>query len=73
MTNEDKIEILASDVFDVDVDSVKADVILEESDYWDSMSKLALIAVFDSKFKRIIRGDDIKKFKTVQDILDAMN
>ena len=73
MTNEEKISILASDVFDVDIADIAPETILEESEYWDSMSKLALIALFDSKFNKTIKGIDVKKFKTIQDILNAMN
>lgn len=73
MTNEEKIELLADEVFDVDVTDVTPETVLDESDFWDSMSKLSLISVFDSNFKKTLKGEDIKKFKTVQDILNAMN
>lgn len=73
MTNEEKIELLAEDVFDVDVSEVTPETILEESDFWDSMSKLSLISVIDSNFKKTLKGEDIKNFKTVQDILNIMN
>lgn len=73
MTNEEKIELLADEVFDVDVTDVTPETVLDESDFWDSMSKLSLISVVDTNFKKMLKGEDIKKFKTVQDILDAMN
>lgn len=73
MTNEEKIELLADEVFDVDVADVTPETVLDESDFWDSMSKLSLISVIDSHFKKTLKGDDIKNLKTVQDILDLMN
>lgn len=73
MTNEEKIELLAEDVFDVDVSEVTPETVLEESDFWDSMAKLSLISVIDSNFKKTLKGEDIKNFKTVQDILNIMN
>ncbi len=73
MTNEEKIELLAEEVFDVDVSDVTSETVLDESDFWDSMSKLSLISVIDSNFKKTLKSDDIKKFKTVQDILNIMN
>lgn len=73
MTNEEKIELLAEDVFDVDVADVTPETVLDESDFWDSMSKLSLISVFGSNFKKMLKGEDIKNFKTVQDILNIMN
>lgn len=73
MTNEEKIELLAEDVFDVDVTEVTPETVLDESDFWDSMSKLSLISVIDSNFKKTLKGEDIKNLKTVQDILNLMN
>ncbi|MBP5156868.1 MAG: acyl carrier protein [Treponema sp.] len=73
MTSEEKISLLAEDVFDVELSELTPDTVLEESDFWDSMSKLSLTSVFDGTFKKVLNGEDIKKFKTVQDILDAMN
>jgi acyl carrier protein len=73
MTNEEKITILAEDVFDVDVADVTPETVLEESDFWDSMSKLSLVSVFDEKFGKTLKGEQIKTFVTVQDILNAMN
>lgn len=73
MTNEEKIKLLAEDVFGVEVEEVTPEIVLDEADFWDSMSKLSLISVFDSEFNKLINKDDIKKFITVQDILDSMN
>lgn len=73
MTNEEKIELLADEVFDVDISDVTPEIVLDESDFWDSMSKLSLISVIDSNFKKTLKGDDIKNLKTVQNILDIMN
>lgn len=73
MTNKEKIELLADEVFDVDVTDVTPETVLDESDFWDSMSKLSLISVIDSNFKKTLKGEDIKNLKTVQDILNLMN
>ena len=71
MTEQEKIEIL-SDVLDLDVGDLKADMVLDEMDEWDSMTKLSLVAVFGSKFHKTLKGDEIKTFKTIKDILDYM-
>ena len=73
MTNEEKLAILADVVFDVDISEVKPEVVLDEFEFWDSMAKLSLVSVFDRNFKKTLKGEDIKSFKTVQDILNAMN
>ncbi len=73
MTDEEKIELLAEDVFDVDVADVTSATVLEDADFWDSMSKLALVSVFDEKFGKTLKGDQVKAFVTVQDIMNAMS
>lgn len=73
MTNEEKITILAEEVFDVEVADVTPETVLDESDFWDSMSKLSLVSVFDEHFNKVLKGEQIKTFVTVHDILNAMN
>ena len=73
MTNNEKIKFLAENVFDVDESEVNPDMILEELDFWDSMSKLSLVSFFDEQFGKVLKGEEIKSFKTIQDILNAMN
>lgn len=73
MTNEEKITILAEEIFDVDVTEITSETVLEEADFWDSMSKLSLISYFGVNFKKTLNGADLKKFKTVNDILCLMD
>lgn len=73
MNFEEKINILAEDVFDVDVSEITPETVLDETDFWDSMSKLSLVSVFDDKFGKTLKGEQIKNFVTVQDILNEMN
>ena len=39
---------------------------------WDSMTKLALVALADSKFHKLLKKETIATFKTVQDILNYL-
>lgn len=71
MTIEKKIEILA-DVLDLDADEIKADMILADMDEWDSLAGLSLIVVMDEQFGKKLSGEQVKRFVTVQDILDYM-
>ena len=71
MTNDEKIELLA-DVFDVDVSEINPDLPLDEMETWDSMTKLALVALADSKFHKLLKKETIATFKTVQDILNYL-
>ncbi len=72
MTNEEKRILLAEDVFDVDAADVTPEKVLEESDFWDSMSKLSLVSIFNERFGKMLDKEQIKTFVTVQDILNAM-
>ena len=71
MTNDEKLELLA-DVFDVDVSEINPDLPLDEMETWDSMTKLALVALADSKFHKLLKKEPIATFKTVQDILNYL-
>ena len=55
MTNNEKIKFLAENVFDVDESEVNPDMILEELDFWDSMSKLSLVSFFDEQFGKVLK------------------
>ena len=46
---------------------------LEDVESWDSMTKLSLIVMMDDEFNKKLTGEQIRMFKTVQDILDFMD
>lgn len=71
MTLAEKLELLA-ETFDVEVDEISEEQVLDDLDNWDSMTRLSLIVMFDDEFGKKITSDDIKKFVKVQDILDCM-
>lgn len=71
MELENKIEILA-DLFEVEPDEINPSQELDSFEPWDSMSKLSLIVVMDDEFDKKLTGDQILKFRTIQDILDFM-
>lgn len=72
MELQNKIEILA-DLFEVEPEEIKPEQELESFDPWDSMSKLSLIVVMDDEFDKKLTGEQILKFKTIQDIIDFMD
>lgn len=71
MTIEEKIELLA-ETMDIEESELQADMKLAELDCWDSMTKLSVIVMFDDEFGKKITSEDIKKFVTVGDVLNAM-
>ncbi|MCI9410877.1 MAG: acyl carrier protein [Eubacterium sp.] len=70
MTREEKIEIIA-DILEMDDEIIKEDTILEELETWDSVAVLAVISVINEKFDRYPTAEEIKTYKTVQDLMNA--
>jgi len=72
MTKEEKINLL-EETLDVDNGTLTESSILSELPQYDSMSKLAIIVMFDDEFSKKLTGERLKEFVTVGDILDFMD
>lgn len=72
MTNEEKIALL-EDMLELDGGSLKPEMLLNDISEYDSMAKLSLIVMMDEEFGKKLSGEQIREFKTVQDILDFMD
>lgn len=72
MSNQEKMALL-EDMFEVDEGTLTPEMELSEIDNWDSMTKLSLIVLVDEECGKTLKSDDIKKFNTIQDILDFMD
>lgn len=73
MKTQNKIKILADEVFQLDESELSLDTKLKDISTWDSMAVLALISVYEEYFQKLdIDGNTIKNFITIQDILDTM-
>ena len=64
---------LLEEMFELDEGTLDASMELDAMDEWDSMAKLSLIVLMDDECGKTLKSDDIKKFKTIQDILDFMD
>lgn len=71
MDNLKKLQLL-EDMFEMDEGTLDPSVELDSLEEWDSMSKLSLIVLMDDECGKTLKSDDIKRFRTVQDILDYM-
>ena len=71
MANEEKIAML-EDMLELDGGSLKPEMNLEDIEEYDSMAKLSLIVMMDDEFSKKLSGEQIRTFKTIQDILDFM-
>ena len=71
MTKEEKIAML-EDMLELDGGSLEPEMELDNIEEFDSMAKLTLIVMMDDEFGKKLTGEQIREFKTVQDILEFM-
>jgi len=71
MKQEEKIALL-EDMLELDGGTLKPETVLADIDEYDSMAKLSLIVLMDDEFGKKLTGEQIRVFKTVQNILDFM-
>lgn len=63
---------LIEECMDLDEGTIKLEDNLEDYDEWDSVTALSIIAMIDEQFHKTVSGDDLKKAKTVADVLAMM-
>ena len=71
MTLKEKMDLLV-ETFEVEEDELTPEMVLDEIEEYNSMTKLALIVMMSDEFSKKLTSDQIKGFVTVQDILDYM-
>lgn len=71
MTTEEKIALL-EDMLELDRGYLKPETVLADIEEYDSMAKLSLIVLMDDECGKKLTGEQIREFKTIQDILDFM-
>ena len=71
MTQEEKITMF-EDMLELDGGSLQPEMKLNEIPEYDSMAKLSLIVMMDEECGKKLSGEQIREFKTVQDILDFL-
>ena len=71
MTQEEKLALL-EDMLELDNGSLNPETVLAKIEEYDSMAKLSLIVLMDDEFSKKLTGEQIREFKTIQDILDFM-
>ena len=72
MTNEEKIALL-EDMLELEAGTLTLETELTSVDEYDSMAKLSLIVLFDEECGKKLTGEEIRTFKTVGDIIAAMD
>jgi acyl carrier protein len=68
MENQFLIEL--DELLELPIGTLKLDTILKTIQSWDSMAKLSLIVMLSDNYNVKTTNDDLKKFKTVEDIFN---
>lgn len=71
MTREEKISMI-EETMDLDEGTLEAGTVLTDFEEWDSLSKLSLMAEVKKRFGKKLTTEEIRTFKTVQDICDYL-
>lgn len=71
MDTKEKLAAL-EDIMELDEGTLKAETNLDDIEEWDSLSALSFVVLLGDEFNRKITGQQIRAFKTVQDLLDVM-
>lgn len=71
MTLKEKLNLI-EELLLIEKDTLEESTELGNIPEWDSMAVISTIAMFDSVYNKDIKSEDIKKFRTVKDIIDQM-
>ena len=71
MILQEKLNVL-EEIMELDEDTLKPEMALEDIEEWDSMSKLYLVSYVKKNLQKRLSVEEIKNFKTVQDICDYL-
>lgn len=67
------IEKFAEIFDDTDVATLSPETKFRELDEWSSLSALALIAMADDEYEIELKGDEIRKANTIQELFDLIS
>lgn len=68
MELKDFIENFAAQFDDTDANEIKAETVFKELEEWSSLTALSVIAMVDEEYDVKLKGDDIRKSQTVNDL-----
>ena len=71
MDTKEKLAAL-EEIMELDEGTLRAEASLDDIEEWDSLSALSFVVLLGDEFNRKITGQQIRAFKTVQDLLDVM-
>ena len=66
------IENFTAQFDETDPSEIKAETVFKELDEWSSLIALSIIAMADEEYDVTLKGDDIKKSVTVEDLFNTI-
>lgn len=72
MSINEKIALIEN-CMDLEEGSLNLEDDLTQYDEWDSLTVLSIISAVDEKYHKTLTGEDLKKVKTVSDIMKLIN
>jgi len=72
MNVQDFVENFSAQFDDTDASVFTADTRFKELDEWSSLTALSIIAMIDDEYDVIIKGNDILKSDTIQDLYNIV-
>jgi len=71
MKIEEKLAAL-EEIMDIELGTLTPKTLLQDLDEWDSVTAISLIAFVEENFGKVLKGSQIKEFKTLADVLASM-
>ena len=68
---DDKMKKL-EEVFEMQEGTLRPDMLLDELEEWDSMTRLSLIVMMEDDYGKKVKRSEVMNYTTVQDIVDSM-
>lgn len=71
-TLEEFVQLFAEQFDDTDASEFTPSTVFHDLDEWSSLIGLSVIAMIDEEFDIALKGDDMKKAVTVQDLYETI-
>lgn len=65
---EDKLLSIFNEIFDLNIINFEKDVLMEETDEWNSLKHMELISVIEEEFQIELAFDEITKMVSLKEI-----
>lgn len=72
MNIEEFIANFAAQLEETDPESITAETCFKDLDEWSSLTALSIIAMVDDEYDVIIKGNDVLKSNTIQDLCNVV-